>query len=134
MPRIKEAGLRRLLGVGIVVGLIVGLQPTLRAAEDDRTNIHIVVMDAESGQPINQARLTLQFREASRTMNIKHSKMISFSAKTNQQGRYRFTDIPKGTVRLMVTSEGHASYGKNIEIEKDNQEIEVKLKKPQPQL
>ena len=43
-------------------------------------------------------------------------------------------NAPKGTVRLMVTSERHESFGKDIEIEKDSQEIDVKLKKPQPLL
>jgi hypothetical protein len=60
--------------------------------------------------------------------------MVSYSAKTNPEGHYRFTGIPLGTVRLLVTSELHESYGKDIEIDKDNQEIDVKLKKPQPLL
>jgi hypothetical protein len=35
---------------------------------------------------------------------------------------------------LIVTAEHHQSYGKEIELEEDNQVIEVKLKKPQPLL
>lgn len=118
----------------MVAACLVAFHGTARAAEDERTNVRIMVTDAESGKPIYQARLTLLFLEKSSTMKIKHSKPISFSAKTDLQGRYRFTDIPKGTVRLMVTAEHHKSYGKDLEIEKDNQEILVKMKKPQPQL
>jgi len=134
MSRTRLAVLRRMFWVGIACGFIAGAQPMLKAGENDRTNLHIVVTDAVTGKPINQARLTLQFHELESKYKIKHSKMISYSAKTNLQGRYRFTDIPKGAVRLMVTSELHESYGKDIVIDKDNQEIDVKLKKPQPLL
>ena len=134
MLRIRIFSLPALLLLWIFAGTSVGAQSTPKAEENDRTTIHVVVKDAESGSPINQARLTLQFREGASTMMVKHSNMISYSAKTNPQGHCRFTDIPKGTVRLLVTADNHMSFGKDIEITKDNQEVEVKLKKPQPQL
>jgi hypothetical protein len=126
--------LRTLIGGTVVVGCLLAHPSTARAAEDERTNVYVLVTDWDSGKPIYQARLTLIFKEVSSTMNIKHSKPISLSAKTDLQGRYRFTDIPMNTVRLMVTAERHASYGKDIKIEKENQEILVRMKKPQPQL
>jgi len=88
-----------------------------------------VVKEADTGDPISQARLTLTFQRPGR---LHHS--VSYSAKTNAQGRYQFTNIPKGTVHLFVTAEHHQSFGKEIELEEDNQVIEVKLKKPQPLL
>jgi hypothetical protein len=92
-------------------------------------NFTVVVKEADTGEAISQARLTLTFRQPG-----KLHRTISYSAKTNAQGRYRFTDIPKGTVHLFVTADHHQSYGKEIELEEDNQVIEIKLKKPQPLL
>jgi hypothetical protein len=92
-------------------------------------NVNIVVTDAASGDPISQAKLTLGFQQPG-----KLHRNVTYGAKTNAQGKYRFTDIPKGTVHLFVTAERHQSFGKEIEIEEDNQVIEVKLKKPQPLL
>jgi hypothetical protein len=89
----------------------------------------VVVKEADTGDPISQARLTLTFHQPGRL-----HRAISYSAKTSPQGRYRFTNIPKGTVRLLVTADRHQSFGKEIELEEDNQVIEVKLKKPQPLL
>jgi len=89
----------------------------------------VVVKEADTGEAISQARLTLTFRQTG-----KLHRTVSYGAKTNAQGRYRFTNIPKGTVHLFVTAERHQSYGKEIDLEEDNQVIEVKLKKPQPQL
>ena len=122
-----------LLG-GVACGFIALAQPMLKAEETERSTLHIVVTDAETGKPINQARLTLLFQEPVSKYKFKRSRPVSYSAKTNLEGHYRFTGIPLGTVRLLVTSERHESFGKDIEINKDDQEIDVKLKKPQPLL
>lgn len=134
MNRFPNSLQRNLLLGLMVAARLVTFQSAARAADDPHTNIHVLVTDWDTGKPIYQARLTLMFQEESTTMKIKHSKPISFSAKTDLQGRYRFTDIPKGTIRLMVTAERHESYGKDIKIDKDNQEILVRMKKPQPQI
>lgn len=120
-----------LVGFCFAVCFLLVAAPQLTCAESGGvTTINVFVKDAESNQPINQAHLTLQFRSPGKV----RSKMISYSAKTNSQGRCKFTHIPKGTVRLMVTAERHQSYGKEIEIGQDNQLIEVTLRKPQPLL
>jgi hypothetical protein len=108
----------------------VSLGAGTRARAAENLNVTVVVKDAESDQPINQARLTLQFHEPGK---IRH-KFMAYSAKTNAQGRYRFTLVPKGTVRLIVTSEHHQTFSKEFEIDQNNQVLEVKLKKPQPLL
>jgi Carboxypeptidase regulatory-like domain len=104
---------------------------TARGASAERTSVIVLVKDAETDQPINQARLTLRFREPRR---FGRSKWLSFSAKTNAQGRYRFTLIPKGTVQLTVTAEHHQTFSKEFDVDKDNEALEVKLKPPQPLL
>lgn len=93
------------------------------------TSLTIVVKDAVTGDPIGQARLTLTFRQPGRL-----HRNISYDAKTNAQGRYRFMNIPKETVRLLVTADHHQSFGKEIDLEEENQVFEVKLKPPQPLL
>jgi hypothetical protein len=111
--------------------LLVVVQAPARADSPERTSVHILVKDAVSDQPLANARLTLRFREPGKR---KRSKMLSFSAKTNAHGRYKFTNIPKGTIRLIVTAERHQTFGQDFELEQDDQLIEVKLKKPQPLL
>jgi len=132
MSRVLENALRNLTLVLVSCLGIVGFTPRAESAE--RTNVNIVVKDAGTDQPIYQARLTLQFREPASKIKLQRSKPSAYSAKTNAQGRYRFTNIPKGTIHLIVTSEQHQSFGKDFELEQDNQVIEVKLRKPQPLL
>jgi hypothetical protein len=95
----------------------------------ETTNMTVVVKEADTGQPISQAHLTLQFTVP--TM-VGRGKKIVYNAKTDTQGRCKFTDINKGTIVLSVTANEHQSYGKQLQLEKDNQVFEVKLKKPQP--
>jgi hypothetical protein len=115
------------VGAAILLSCVVFKPATPDSSQE--TSLTIVVKEADTGDPISQARLTLTFHQQG-----KLHRSISYSAKTNAQGRYRFTNIPKGTVVLLVTAERRQSFGKEIEVEEDNQVIEVKLKKPQPLL
>jgi len=105
-----------------------GLYLTAQQPPPPEYNLKVLVKEAETGEVISQARLTLTFKSG------KLHREVQYGAKTNAQGRYTFSNIPKGTVRLLVTAEHHQSFGKEIDLAEDNQEIEVKLKKPQPQL
>ena len=105
-----------------------------QSEEGERVNLTVAVTDAQTDRPINQARLTVEFTEPGDPSKLRRSKKLSYSAKTNAQGHYKFPSLPKGTIRLIVTAERHQTFSKEFELEKEDQVIEVKLKKPQPLL
>ena len=129
MLRPNHLRFRTWVFVGAEILLFCGVCKPAQQQPIPEVSLTVVVIEAETGDPVSQARLTLTFKQQGRL-----HRSISYSAKTNAQGRYRFTNIPKGTVRVLVTAERHQSLGKEIELEEDNQVIEVKLKKPQPLL
>jgi hypothetical protein len=129
MLRCNHARLRAGIFVGSAILLFCGVCKPAQQQPIPEFSLTVVVKEADTGDPISQARLTLAFRQPG-----KLHRSISYGAKTNAQGRYRFTNVPKGTVRLFVTADRHQSFGKETELEEDNQVIEVKLKKPQPLL
>jgi len=96
------------------------------------TNMTVTVRDSDTDQPISQAHITLQFTAPGGPSRFGKSQRISYNAKTDSQGRCKFMDINKGTIILTVTAPDHQTYGKELQLEKDNQVFEVKLKKPQP--
>lgn len=98
----------------------------------ETTNMTVVVKESDTGQPISQARITLQFTAPGGPGRFGKPQKIAYNAKTDAQGRYKFMDINKGTIVLSVTAPRHQSYGKELQLDKDNQVFEVKLKKPQP--
>ena len=113
---------------GIVIVLSCGVFNSAQQQPVPELSLNIAVKDAETGEAISQASLTLTFKTG------KLHRVVTYGAKSDAQGHYRYTNIPKGTVKLIVTATRHQSFGKEIELEQDDQSIEVKLKKPQPQL
>jgi len=130
LQRVRIRGLTLSLGLVSCLALLA-LQVPARAETDERTSVTVLVKDAATDQPLPNARLTLMFKEPRK---LKRDKGLSYSAKTNPQGRYKFVHIPKGTIHLVVTAERHQSFGQDFELEQDDQVVEVKLKKPQPLL
>jgi 5-hydroxyisourate hydrolase-like protein (transthyretin family) len=129
MLRFNPLRLRTWVFVGVAILLSCAFGKPAQQQPLPEVSLTVEVKEADTGDPISQARLTLTFKQQGRL-----HRPVSYSAKTNAQGRYRFTNIPKETVRLLVTADHHQSFGKEIDLEEDNQVIEVKLKKPQPLL
>lgn len=128
--------LRRALcfAAGLLIFLVLssGLRTAGARSSSETTNITIVVKEADTGEPISQALITLQFTEPGGAGRLGKSKKLAYSAKTDAQGRCKLTDINKGTIVLSVTASHHQSYGKELQLDKDNEVFEVRLKKPQP--
>ncbi len=99
---------------------------------DETTDMTVVVKEYDTGQPISQARITLTFSEPGGPVRLHKPKKITYNAKTDAQGRYKFSYINKGTINLVVTATDHQTYGKDLDLEQDGQVFEVRLKKPQP--
>ena len=116
--------------------LFASLSRFARAQEgkpsSETTSMTVFVKEADNGQPISQAHITLVFSEPGGPARLGKPKKFSCNAKTDPQGRYKFTDINKGPILLTVTAPNHQTYGSELQLDKDNQVFEVKLKKPQP--
>jgi len=131
MSRKIGKNLLRYAGLATLALAMLALFPRLAVSANEETTLRVVVTEATDGQPIFQAQLTLQFQIPQK---FRQPKWISYSAKTNKKGEYIFRRVNKGPIHLMVTAEGHQSYGKQSELDKDDSTIEVKLRKPQPQI
>ncbi|MGE5326325.1 MAG: carboxypeptidase-like regulatory domain-containing protein [Deltaproteobacteria bacterium] len=121
----------RFAGLAALALTSASLFPRSAVCADEVTSLRVVVTEASDGKPVFQAQLTLKFQLPQR---FRQPKWISYSAKTNKKGEYVFRRISKGPYHLMVTAEGHQSFGKQGEIDSDNPTIEVKLRRPQPQI
>lgn len=104
-----------------------------QAPPPEPITLTVVVTDAQTSKPISQARLTLTFVQP-KEGQFGRSHTLSFSAKTDAQGRYQFPYIPPGAVTLMVTDEHHQTFGKQFDVDKDHRTLSVKLRPPQPLL
>ena len=98
----------------------------------ETTSMTVIVREADTKQPISQAHITLQFETPGGEMRFHKPHKFSYNAKTDIQGRCKFVDINKGPIILTVIAPNHQTYGKELQLDKDNQVFEVQLKKPQP--
>ncbi|TAM80535.1 MAG: carboxypeptidase regulatory-like domain-containing protein [Acidobacteria bacterium] len=102
--------------------------PARLAAAEQMTTVHVQVNDAKTGDPIFQAHLTLRYRVQGGFM--RRTRIVSYTAKTDKDGKTQFPVVPRGTITLMVTAPDHNTFGKEFEITRDNQLIDVKLQRP----
>jgi hypothetical protein len=123
-------------GLALVAGLFAFFASTwLRASSPNLITISVVVTDSQTGQPVNQAHLTLVFQTPKDPNNaLKRAKTISYTAKTDGEGRCRFVYIPEGPVKLLVTEDRHQTFGQTFNVSKDHSTLQVKMKPPQPLL
>lgn len=98
----------------------------------ETTNMTVVVKDYDTGEPLSQAHVTLQFSVPRSQAVPRKPKQVSYSAKTDAQGRCKLAGINKGPIVLTITADGRQAYGKELKLERDNQVFEVRMKKPQP--
>lgn len=128
----KQLKAHRLLGLGVFLALSVGAAMPARLMAAQQTTVQVLVKDAKTGDPIYQAHLTLRFRKPGGF--LRSPGIISYTAKTDKNGRGSFPFVPMGEITLMITAPDHESFGKIFEIKKNDQLIEVQLRKPRPQL
>jgi hypothetical protein len=119
---------RSLVRFGVIIVTLVAICMPVKLAAAQMTTVRIQVNDAKTGDPIFQAHLTLRYRVSGAFM--RRTKIISYTAKTDKNGKSQFPVVPMGAITLMVTAPDHNTFGKEFEITKDNQLIEVKLQKP----
>jgi len=114
--------------MALVFAFVIAIGVPGALASEQMTTVHVEVKDSQTGKPIYQAHLTLRFRQPGRFLH--RAKIISYTSKTDMKGAGIFPVVPFGTVTLMVTAPDHNTFGKEFEITKANQVIEVKLQEP----
>jgi hypothetical protein len=105
--------------------------PSLIASPKDQEQVsstNFVVLKDESGKPVRNAAVVLH-------PVGKHGKQMKsgFELKTDADGKTHFDGVPYGTLRIQVIAHGFQTFGQDYEINQPNQEITVRLKRPQEQ-
>lgn len=113
---------------GVILAAVLAICMPISLAASRMTTVRVQVNDAKTGEPIYQAHLTLRYRVQGGFM--RRSKIISYTAKTDKNGKGQFPVVPMGTITLMVTAPDHNTFGKEFKITKEEQLIKVELQKP----
>ena len=121
MPRLSFA----------IVGLL--LVSTLLVAGDKKntggvSSVRVVVLKDDNGKPVRNAAVI--FHPVGQ--KGKQSKG-GFELKTDSEGKTGFDGIPYGVLRVQVIANGFRTFGDDFTIDQPEQEIMIRLKRPQEQ-
>ncbi len=97
-------------------------------ADDKIATLNFLVVRADNGKPIRNASVVLH--PVSKDGRQKHS---GYELKTDLEGKASFGGAPFGKLRVQVLVRGFQTYGDDFDINQANQEITIKLKRPQHQ-
>jgi hypothetical protein len=97
-------------------------------ADDKYANLSFLVVKADNGKPIRNASVVLHpLRKDGKQGSG------SYELKTDLEGKASFVGAPFGKLRVQVLMRGFQTYGEDVDITQPNQEITIKLKRPQGQ-
>jgi hypothetical protein len=100
-----------------------------KSDDDEELKIRISVVAAETGKPVGNASVYIRFPEG-KTFFTHKDKEAEMNFKTNQDGSVKVPGVPRGRILIQIVAPGWHTYGKWYDIEKDDEQIDIKLDKP----
>ncbi len=97
-------------------------------AEDKVATLHFLVVKADNGKPIRNAAVVLH--------PVKKDGKQSYGGyelKTDLDGKTSFAGAPYGKLRVQVLVRGFQTFGQDYDVDQPDQEITIKLHRPQKQ-
>jgi hypothetical protein len=97
-------------------------------ADDKFATLSFLVVRADNGKPIRNAAVVLHPLRKDGKQGYG-----GYELKTDPDGKASFDGAPFGKLRVQVLMRGFQTFGDDFDINQPNQEITIKLKRPQRQ-
>lgn len=97
-------------------------------ADQPTSSLKFLVLKDYNGKPIRSASVVLHPVDGRGKQ-----KNNGFEVKTNENGETSFNGVPYGKVRVQVLMPGFQTFGEDYEISRPEQQITIRLKRPQKQ-
>jgi hypothetical protein len=117
--------------VWLILALFAAL-PLPALADDDMTTLRIEVKTL-NGSPVERAAVIVRFVEGRSVIKFGKKIRTNWETRTNLEGVAKIPSLPQGKVMIQVSAKGYQTFGKEFEVTKAEQTIEIKLNPPQPQ-
>ena len=108
--------------------LVLGLASLTAFAEDKYSRIEFLVVRGYNGKPVRNASVVMHpvNKDGKQAKN-------GVELKTDPDGKASFDSVPYGKLRIQAIAPGLQTYGDDIEISQPQQQITIKMNKPQEQ-
>ena len=122
MPQID----RRLILLALITLTLTSLPA--RAGDEKVSHLEVVVLRAYNGKPVRNASVVLH----PVGKNGKQGKG-GMELKTDPDGKVSMDTVPYGKLRIQAIAPGFQTYGDDVEINQPEQQITIKMNRPQDQ-
>lgn len=118
-----------ILGISVLLAASSVLAASDKKKETEQvSSVRFLVLKDDNGKPVRNASVVLHPVGD----GGKQSKG-GFELKTDNEGKTEFDGIPYGKLRVQVIAPGFQTFGDDFEIAQPEQEVKVRLKRPQEQ-
>lgn len=97
------------------------------AGKKEYSNVRFLVLK-DNGKPMRNASVILHPVDKKG-----HQEKGGLELKTDPDGKTNMDGVPYGKMRVQVIAPGFRTYGEDVDINQPDQEITIKLEKPQDQ-
>ena len=119
---------RPLLTVTILLVITTSLIASDKKNGEGTSTATFVVLKDENGKPVRNAAVILH-----PVGKNEKQKKTGFELKTDAEGQSHFDGIPYGLLRVQVIAHGFQTFGEDFQINQAEQNITIRLKRPQEQ-
>ncbi|HVJ05771.1 MAG TPA: hypothetical protein VM578_08870 [Candidatus Saccharimonadales bacterium] len=126
IPKIR---LSVFIAVLLVVPLCLSAGEKKKKAPEQFCRLSFVVLKDTSGKPVKNASVVIHSLRKDGSQDAD-----GFQLKTDADGKTFIDDIPYGKLRLQVLAPRMQTYGDDIEVKEEKQEIVIRLKPPADQV
>lgn len=110
-----------------ILAVLALLSPVM--AQQKYADLKFLVLKEHNAKPVRNASVILH------PVNKEGKQQKGgLQLKTDAEGKAGFSGLPYGKVRIQVIAPGFQTYGEDHDINQSEQEVVIKLKKPQEQL
>ncbi len=110
------------------MALALTLWPAAISASEPSAALSFIILKDDSGKPVRNAAVVLH------PVNGRGKQgRGGFELKTDNDGKTHFEGVPYGKLRVQVLAPGFQTFGEDYDIAEAEQEITVRLKRPQKQ-
>jgi len=130
MRRCLEWKPMRYSGLTLLALTLCALLLPAKDKKDDgpHSSVSFAVVNDDNGKPVRNAAVVLH-----PVGNKGKQSRGGFELKTDAEGKTHFDGVPYGTLRVQVIAHGFQTFGDDFTIGQPEQQITVRLKRPQQQ-
>ena len=114
--------------LGLIVVLVLTALVAGAIAQDELANVNFLVLKDDNNKPVRNAAVIMHHVDKDG-----RQERGGLELKTDAEGKASYDAVPFGKIRIQILARGFQTYGDDVDINKSNMTVNIRLKRPQQQ-